>query len=329
MTDSIPTPAARRPLTSVVIETVTAREDHAEGPLTHELERAIMAIAAQRYPQDRIEVIVVLDDESRAFADDIRRRFPGVGVAFSVQGTYCDAKNAGARLARGEIVALLDGDCTPDHDWLGALVSRIEAGADAVAGRTRYVGTSLAAATFSVPDFANIVEKPEGEASGFNLNNVAFRRQVLMEDPFDPRVPRNGGCYLLYHTMRAHGRRVVYEPRAVVAHGLDIRGLGFLRKHFDRGYDGTHIYRIDDAQVLRGTRVFKRFGPVGLIALVGRRLALDLHRIVRYRRQIGMSLWTLPYYAAVMTTTRLIELAGGLTAALRRSPSLDVGTTRP
>jgi hypothetical protein len=149
---------------------------------------------------------------------------------------------------------------------------------------------------------------------------VAFRREVLVTHPLDARVRRNGGCFLLFHDLQEQGARIVYEPRATVSHGLDIDGLGFVRKHFDRGFDATNVYRLDDRSVLRGTAVYRRFGALGLVALVARRTFIDWVRLVRYRRQIGIALFALPYFAAVATMVRFIELTGGLAASIGPVP---------
>lgn len=306
-----------RPLVSVVVETITARYEAHSSSLADQLNGTLTALDRQTYPRDRIETIVVLDHEvDPAVGEELRRRYPSVKVGYSSKSNYFDAKNAGATIASGSIVALLDGDCEPAPDWLETLVSRFDPEVDVVAGRTRYAGNSFVARTFSVPDFANVLGDATGAASGFNLNNAAFRRDVLLAHPLEARIRRNGGCFFLYHQLRAAGARMVYEPRAVVAHGLDIRGLGFVRKHFDRGYDGVSVYRLDDRGVLRGTRLFRRLGGVALVAIVGRRIVADWIRLARQRRQVGISAFALPYFGAIALGTRLIELAGGLLASL-------------
>ena len=303
------------PLVSVVIETITSRFDCATGSLADDLAATLGALDQQTYPQESIERIVILDDEVGAADDnELRRRYPSVKFLSSRTSNYFEAKNAGAAAAEGAFIALLDGDCSPAPDWLELLMARFEPGVAAVAGCTRYAGSSWAARIFSVPDFAYVVAEAGGAASGFNINNVAFRREVLLAHPFDARISRNGGCYLLFHQLRAAGARILYEPRAAVAHGLDVKGLGFVRKHFDRGYDGVTIYHLDDRAVLRGTALFRRFGPVALVGFVGRRIVLDWVLMFRHRRQIPIRLVALPFFAAVATGLRLIELTGGLTA---------------
>ena len=304
-----------RSLVSVVIETITTRFDYATGALADDLAGTFDALDRQTYPQALIERIAVLDDEvADAEAGELRRRYPSVKFVTSPASNYFAAKNAGASVAAGDIIALLDGDCKPAPDWLEALLAPFEPGVAAVGGRTRYTGRSWAAWTFSIPDFANVLAEKEDTASGFNLNNVAFRREVLWAHPLDTRIPRHGGCYFLFHQLRADGARVLFEPRAVVAHGLDIRGLGFVRKHFDRGYDGVTVYRLDYRAVLRGTRLFHRLGAVALVAITGRRIVGDWLRLLRHRHQMGIPAVALPYFGAVAVGARLIELTGGLTA---------------
>ena len=306
----------------MILETITVREHDADASLAEHLGPTLDALARQTYPRERTDVLVVVDDAVRdAEAQAIAARWPFVRVVRTSPSNYALAKLAGAAASRGEIVAWLDGDCVPTTDWLERLVRAIEQGPDVVAGRTRYAGASMTARTFSVPDFGNVTGTDDGGASGFNLNNVAFRRAVLDGIRPDPRFPRNGSCYLIFHTLRARGVGVGYEPDAVVRHALDVGGLGFASKHFARGFDGATVYRIDDGHVLRGTTLVRRFGPLALPALTARRIALDWARLVRERHQIGISAPTLPYYAGVMVVTRLIELAGGVAAFLAPRPA--------
>ena len=300
---------------SVVIETITARSGRMTGPLADSLAGTLKSLDRQTYPQEAFERIVILDQKvSNIDAEEVCKRYPSVKFVSSLASNYFAAKNAGVAAARGEIVALVDGDCESAPDWLESLVGSFEGSVAAVAGRTRYKGDSRTARTFSVPDFAYILAEKNGAASGFNISNVAFRRDVILSHPFDARISRDGGCYLLFHQLRAKGGRVLYQPRALVAHGLDFQGFGFVRKHFNRGYDGVAVYQLDDGEVLRGTRVLRRFGAVGLVAITVRRIVIDCVRMLRHRRQIGIPVVALPYFGLVAVTTRFIELVGSLAA---------------
>jgi glycosyltransferase involved in cell wall biosynthesis len=301
---------------SVVIETVTALENGATAQIGDLLAPTLDGVRQQSYPRDCFETIVVLDQSTDAAAvAGLQRRYPEICVARAPAPNYFGHKNTGAAASHGDIIAFMDGDCVPEPQWLDRLTARFEGDVAAVAGRTRYAGRSVVARTFSVSDFGNIGENASGTASGFNLNNVAFRRDVALAHPLDARVRRNGGCYFLYHQLRAAGLRVLYEPGARNAHGADtLRGV--FRKHFDRGFDGVAVYRLDDQRVLGGTRLVRRFGPFALILLTGRRILVDWMRIARERRQIGISAVGLPYYCLVMVATRVTELAGGIAASI-------------
>lgn len=301
---------------SVVVETITSREGPAPPSLADALAGTLNALADQSDRPAKIETIVVVDQTVDATSvEELQRRFPVVRIVSSSERNYFDAKNAGTAAATGEIVVLLDGDTVPRRDWLEAILSRFDPKVDVVAGRTRYSGRSLLARTCSVPDFANVLEEDGGMAGGFNLNNVAFRSAVLQANPLDARIRRNGGCYLLYKQLRAAGVSVVYEPRACVDHGFE-GVVGFIKKQFDRGFDGVSVYRLDDRAALRGTRVFQRFGALAIAPLTVRRLAVDWVRLVKYRRQIGISGFAFPYYAAVMAGARLIQAVGAFTAVV-------------
>ena len=303
------------PLISVVVETVTAREHGLGGTLADALSPALSALDQQSYPQASIELIVVVDDAvAQEDRDELRQRHPLVRIENAPACNYYQAKNSGAAAARGEWVALLDGDCAPAPDWLEWLASRRSTGVEAVAGRTRYAGGSWAERIFSVPDFANVLDEGGGRASGFNLNNVLFRRDVLLANPLEARIARNGACFLLFHRLRAAGADIVYEPGAVVAHGNDVAGFGFLRKHFDRGYDSVTVLRLDEPPVLRGTRLFRRFGALALIGFAGRQIVRDAWRLVRHHRQIGIAPLAVPLYWGVTAALRLVALSGAMAA---------------
>jgi GT2 family glycosyltransferase len=306
-----------RPFVSIVIDTVT-RDDYGERSLADDLRATLDAVAAQTYPREMTETIVVVDDTIGSESEEVARQYPWVSIVQSPQHSYFAGKNAGARAARGEIVALTDSDCEPVPEWLSMLTAPFaDAAVCGVAGCTRYSGDSFDAWTFAVPDFSIVVGDKSGAASGFHLNNSAFRRETLLRHPLDARIRRDGGCVLLYHQLRAAGARIAYAPDARVWHGLDFASRGLFAKHFNRGFDGVTVYRADEGAVVRGTHLFRRFGALALIAFAGRRILIDWLRLIRNYDQMGISPFTIPYFAAVTVATRLIALTGGITAVFR------------
>jgi glycosyltransferase involved in cell wall biosynthesis len=319
-----------RPIVSIIIETIN-RENYAERALADDLQPALDGVAKQTYSREKMETIIVVDDIIDSETEEIVRRYPWVSIVRSPQHSYFAAKNAGARAARGTIVAMLDSDCVPAPEWLSMLTAPFaDPEVSAVAGCTRYSGTSFRARTFEVPDFSIVVGDKFGEASAFHLSNSAFRRETFLTHPLDARIRRDGGCVLLYHELRASGARIMYAPQARVYHGLDFAKRGLLKKHFNRGFDGVTVYRADEHMTIRGTRLFRRFGALALIAFTGRRILLDWVRLIRNYRQMGISPVTIPYFAAVGAATRLIALTGGITAVFRtgRAPLMRTKASR-
>jgi glycosyltransferase involved in cell wall biosynthesis len=306
------------PLVSIVIETVTALFDAPPSAIVEQLRPTLAAIKRQSWPADRIETIVVVDpDVPQAEFERLCQTYPGVRFVAALRTGYFAAKNRGAAVARGEFVLLLDADCVPEEEWIERLMGRFEDGVAVVAGRTRYAETGAMTRLMSIPDFGYVLTAEDGEATGFNLNNLAYRRDVLLAFALDERIARNGACYFQFHQLRAAGHRVVYEPAARVAHALDGGNFGFVRKHFDRGYDSIAVYRADAAGILRGTRWFRRLGVLALGPIFARRIAIDWARLARHRRQIGFTGKAFPVVAAAATVLRLIELGGAVAGTVR------------
>jgi GT2 family glycosyltransferase len=306
------------PSVSVVVETVTALFDAPPEAIVEQLRPMLAAMTRQTWPADRIETIVVVDpDVPPTQAARLAQTYPEVRFVAPSRPGYFAAKNSGAAAATGEFILLLDADCVPQEDWIERLMSRFDESVAAVAGCTRYADTGPFTRFMSIPDFGYVLTAGNGDASGFNANNVAFRREVFLAHPLEERIRRNGACYFLFHQLRAAGHRFVYEPEARAAHELDGGRLGFFRKHFDRGYDSIAVYRADSAEVLRGTRWFRRLGLLALGPIFARRLAIDWVSLARHRRQIGFSASALPLVVAAATVLRLIELGGAFAGTVR------------
>lgn len=82
--------------------------------------QCLTSVFAQDYPRDQIEVIVV-DNGSTDSTSSIARQF-SVQVIEELGVGPARARNAGIRIARGEIIVFLDADCVAKSSWLRELL---------------------------------------------------------------------------------------------------------------------------------------------------------------------------------------------------------------
>jgi len=91
-----------------------------------ELADCVASLARQEYPRDQFEVIVVDDGSAVSPAAVIApfRNCLNVEVHRVTNGGPGAARNRGAHLARGRILAFTDDDCRPSPNWLKMLAAR-------------------------------------------------------------------------------------------------------------------------------------------------------------------------------------------------------------
>jgi len=82
------------------------------------------ALTKQTLPRDDFEIIVV-DNDPAGHAPPVLPT--GVRCIHQAQGYSYAARNAGARLAQGEVLAFTDADCLPQPDWLAMGLAALEA----------------------------------------------------------------------------------------------------------------------------------------------------------------------------------------------------------
>ena len=83
------------------------------------LERCLLALKNQDYPRDRYEIIIV-DNGSKDRSLQISRKYGDV-VEVHQNIRVGELRNIGAKIAKGSIVAFLDGDCEASKDWLAKI----------------------------------------------------------------------------------------------------------------------------------------------------------------------------------------------------------------
>lgn len=198
------------------------------------------SLLALRYPEDRIELVVV-DNGSNDGTADVLRRYGEriVRLAETTRGPAA-ARNAGLRSATGDVVAFTDADCQVDPDWLTAVVAPLEAPEVGIAGGTiRALPPANAVERFGeeIHDHRQVIEVFEPPYA--ITMNWASRRAVLEEvGGFDESFRRCEDVDLSYRMIQA-GYTLAFAPAAVVYHHNEHRLTGLFREGFAHGFHGV------------------------------------------------------------------------------------------
>ena len=217
---------SQRPVVSVVIPTFRRPEL---------LDRCLRAVIAQDIAPSHFEVIVSDDAEDGATCRQIavwttRAAERGTTVRYiPVRGVHgpAAARNAGWRVARGEVIAFTDDDCVPSATWLRAGVAAIGArGGDACeSGCTEYFATiDGVSGRVVVPLAQTTTDYERNEAqlahADFVTANCFYRRDALETvGGFDEHYTlawREDSD--LQFRLLDRGARLVTSPEAIVLH---------------------------------------------------------------------------------------------------------------
>lgn len=241
-----PAAGGARPFVTVVVPTYNR-------PVA--LRACLQALAAQDYPADRYEVVVVDDGSAAAHAAANCEVAAGCRARLVQQpnGGPASARNHGIRVAGGEYVAFTDDDCMPSRGWLGALTAAATP-TRACGGRTVNVvaGNVCADATQLLIDYLYDYFR-ERDGAFFTSNNLLLPRRSLLElGGFDATMPYAGAedRELCGRWLRGGGR-LEFVADAVVHHAHALSVAGFWRQHFTYG-KGAWVYRVRRARWTTG-----------------------------------------------------------------------------
>ena len=197
----------------------------------------IASILACDYPADRHEVLVVDNASTDATAEVVSRHpvrllsEPRRGVSF--------ARNRGIDEGRGEVFALIDGDCLADPAWLRELARPFaDPAVGCVAGELRHLPSATLAERQAV--------RMLGEWQRYAVNsnppyaitaNAAYRREVFEQiGPFDTRMPRAQDVELGLRFSERSPLTLAYAEHAVVRHRHRSTVRGFFRQQLGWSY---------------------------------------------------------------------------------------------
>ncbi|MBL1175774.1 glycosyltransferase family 2 protein [Pantanalinema sp. GBBB05] len=228
------------PSFSLVLET-----ENLENADLNDLLRSLTSLANQKIsPQQANEVLLIDSGDTPAeLLAELCHQYPWITVKTAPPATgYYTAKMLGATLATGEIIVYFDSDCIYESDWLKQMLLpfiqnpaiNVVAGETRTRGRGAY-GTAMAL-TYIFPPYSGqtkLTPVPQ-----YFLNNVAFRREFLLQHPIADNLPLfRGNCVLHAHDLRQQGYTIWRQPLARATHAPPEYGSHFFWRFLLIGHD--------------------------------------------------------------------------------------------
>lgn len=192
-----------------------------------------------RMDHPRFETIVVDDGSDDGTAEFVAGRFPTVRLLRLDPVGLSAARNAGAAVAGGEILAYTDDDCEPDREWLARLERVFADGRFAAAG-----GPNLPpgprnwheAVVCAAPGAPSHVMLDDEEAEHLPGCNLAVTKAAFESiGGFDPRFRTAGDDVDFCWRLRDAGYRLGFAPGAFVWHWRRPSIRAFLRQQIGYG----------------------------------------------------------------------------------------------
>ena len=221
------------------------------------LEACLASLAAQDYPKDRYEVIVV-DNNSTDATAQIVRRFPMRYVCENTRQSSYAARNRGIREARGEVIAFTDANCRATPEWLRRGVAALaDASVGGVAGRIEAEAPQTIAQRYAVEKRALSQEVALTENAfrpAVYTANAFYRKSVLQQAGcFDATVKSGGDADLAWRVQERLGLPIAYASGAVIVHRHRERVWDLLRQRRNYGYGSVLNYLKHKDQMGRRT----------------------------------------------------------------------------
>lgn len=207
-----------------------------------ELRNCLISLDKLNYPRQRLEIIVV-DDGSSDATPAVARELGALLVASgAVAGGPALARNQGARVATGEILAFIDSDCIASPQWLLELLPVFaEADVAAVGGLVdgRYDDTALdryEAVMSSLSLGGREISGSAGDDTFYlpSCNLLVRRAAFMAASGFRPALQVGEDVDLTWR-LRDAGWKIVYLPAGKVWHAHRSRLWPFMKRRFDYG----------------------------------------------------------------------------------------------
>ncbi|MBW4578871.1 MAG: glycosyltransferase [Tildeniella nuda ZEHNDER 1965/U140] len=206
---------------SLVLETENLANADLDG-----LSQSLASLAQQELPLTAANEVLIVDSGNTPaqLLAQLCDRYPWLQVHQAPSSTgYYKAKMLGAAQVTGQVVVYGDSDCAYEPDWLRSLLMPFTSDNDVqvVAGETTTRGVGIygtaMALTYIFPQYSG--EHALAPTAQYFLNNVAFRREFLLQQPIPADLPLyRGNCVIHAHALKRYGYTIWRQPLARATH---------------------------------------------------------------------------------------------------------------
>lgn len=232
--------AQQIPNFSMVLETENLETANLEGII-----RSLVSLEHQDIsPKQANEVwLIESGDLPPDLLKQLLNQFPWIQTyRASSEISYYEAKMLGAKLATGEIIVYFDSDCIYQANWLKNILTpftqnpdiQIVAGETTTRGNDPY-GTAMTL-IYIFPPFSRQTEL--SKTPQYFLNNVAFRRELLLKNPIPTEIELyRGNCVIHAQSLGNLGYSIWKQPQAKATHAPPENLSHFFWRFLLIGYD--------------------------------------------------------------------------------------------
>lgn len=231
------------------------------------LRACLESLCALTYPQTQSEFVVVDNGSTDGTRAIIEAFAPRVRYLYESKRGRSTAQNCGIAHARGEIIALTDADCVAAPQWLAELIEPLfDETVGVVGGPVRSMPTENAVELFGErihnQEKAICVYKPPYVATA----NWASRRELLQTlGGFDETLARGQDTDMAWRILQT-GKRLVYQPQAIVYHRNERTVRAWFHAGYAHGYYSVWVTRKHEKFLQSfGYRRVNRYGYVRVV----------------------------------------------------------------